>query len=224
VLTESDAFWLPDTSATDYRKQHTKTTIAIDAIDVEARRMRYFHNAGYYELEGEDFVQTFRLDKGPDPEFLPLFAELADFSRARALPPAELALVSQGTLALWRQQMPSTNPVPAFASHFIEQVPHLKERGLPAYHAFAFATIRQCGSGFELAAAYLRWLEACAGLSLGEAASHFEAISTACKALILKGARAMVSSKPADFKPMFQEMAEHWEAAKRAIDSCPLQA
>jgi len=120
--------------------------------------------------------------------------------------------------------MPRKNPVQAFAAHFVEQVPRLKERGLPAYHAFAFATIRQCGSGFELAAAYLRWLAASSGLSLGEAAEHFEAISTGCKALILKGARAMVSSKPADFKPMFDEMAEHWQAAKSAIDSCPIEA
>jgi hypothetical protein len=224
VLTESDAFWLPDTQATDYRKQHTKTTIAIDAIDVEARRLRYFHNAGYYELTGEDFVQTFRLDKGPDPEFLPLFAELADFSRVKSRTPGELARASQATLAFWREQLPEKNPVPAFAAHFIEQLPWLKERGLPTYHAFAFATIRQCGSGFELAAAYLRWLSAASGLGLNQAAEHFDAISAACKALILKGARAMVSSKPADFRPMFDEMAEHWQAGASAVAACPLEA
>ena len=50
--------WLPDTSGTDYRRQHTKSTIVIDDIDVEQRRLGYFHNAGYYQLEGEDFARS----------------------------------------------------------------------------------------------------------------------------------------------------------------------
>lgn len=219
VLTEADAFWLPDTQATDYRKQHTKTTIAIDSIDVDAQRMRYFHNAGYYELQGEDFAQTFRIGQPPDPSFLPLFAELASFSRVKKLPPVELARVSQNLLTTWLAQRPLANPLLGFASHFIEQIPLLRERGLPAYHAFAFATVRQCGSGFELAAAYLRWLEARLSVSYGEGAQHFEAISSACKALILKGARAMVSTKPADFEPIFVEMAEHWQEAVSLLEA-----
>ncbi len=219
VMTEADAFWLPDTQATDYRKQHTKTTIAIDAIDLEAQRLGYFHNAGYYELTGEDFVQTFRIGYAPDPTFLPLFAELASFSRLKALPPAELARTSQNLLGVWLAQRPLANPLLGFGRHFIEQIPMLRERGLPAYHAFAFATVRQCGSGFELAAAYLRWLEARLAVSYAEAAQHLEAISASCKALILKGARAMVSSKPADFKPIFEEMAEHWQAAMASLEA-----
>lgn len=218
VLTEADAFWLPDTQATDYRKQHTKTTIAIDSIDVAAERLRYFHNAGYYELQGEDFRQTFRLDHAPDPSYLPLFAELADFSRMRKLPAVELAQTSRRLLATWLEQRPLANPVRAFASHFLEQIPLLKEQGLPAYHAFAFATVRQCGSGFELAAAYLRWLEAHSSARYSDAAQHFEAISSSCKALILKGARAMVSNRPSDFKPMFDEMAEHWQTAIELLE------
>lgn len=219
VLTEADAFWLPDTQATDYRKQHVKTTIAIDAIDVDAQRLRYFHNAGYYELTGEDFVQTFRLGHAPDPTYLPLFAELASFARVKRLPDIELARASRGRLATWLEQRPVANPLVGFASHFIEQVPRLKAQGLPAYHAFAFATIRQCGSGFELAAAYLRWLEARLSGGYGDAALHFEAISSSCKALILKGARAMVSNKPADFSPIFAEMADHWQAGIALLEA-----
>jgi hypothetical protein len=219
VLTEADAFWLPDTQATDYRKQHVKTTIAIDAIDLGAQRLRYFHNAGYYELSGEDFVQTFRLGQAPDPTYLPLFAELASFTRVKKLPTAELAQASRRLLATWLEQRPLVNPLHGFASHFIDQVPRLKAQGLPAYHAFAFATIRQCGSGFELSAAYLRWLEARLSVSYADAARHLEAISTSCKALILKGARAMVSNKPADFRPIFDEMADHWQAAMSLLEA-----
>ncbi len=48
-----DAFWLPDTAATDYRNKHTKTTIVLESIDVAARRLGYFHNSGYFTLQGE---------------------------------------------------------------------------------------------------------------------------------------------------------------------------
>src|SRR5581483_3831972 len=76
ISTEADAFWLPDTSGTDYRRQHTKSTIVLNDLDLPNRRLGYFHNAGYYQLEGEDFARTFRLDLPPDPTFMPLFAEV----------------------------------------------------------------------------------------------------------------------------------------------------
>ena len=54
-LVEVDAFYLPDTAQTDYRRQHTKTTIGVNAVDLTAERLEYFHNAGYYALDGDDF-------------------------------------------------------------------------------------------------------------------------------------------------------------------------
>ena len=60
ISTEADAFWLPDTAGTDYRRQHTKTTIVIDDLDLDAQALGYFHNAGYFALEGEDFATAFR--------------------------------------------------------------------------------------------------------------------------------------------------------------------
>ena len=38
ISTEADAFFLPDTQGTDYKTQHTKTTVVLHKIDVEARR------------------------------------------------------------------------------------------------------------------------------------------------------------------------------------------
>ena len=46
VLVEMDAWYLPDTAATSYRREHLKTTIVPEAIDRGAERMRYFHNTG----------------------------------------------------------------------------------------------------------------------------------------------------------------------------------
>ncbi|HEV7554538.1 MAG TPA: DUF1839 family protein, partial [Kofleriaceae bacterium] len=34
ISTEADAWWLPDTSGTDYRRQHTKSTIVLNDLDV----------------------------------------------------------------------------------------------------------------------------------------------------------------------------------------------
>src|SRR5262249_23970098 len=44
VFTEADAFFLPDTRGTDYRSQHTKTTIVAETIDLDNARLGYFHN------------------------------------------------------------------------------------------------------------------------------------------------------------------------------------
>lgn len=219
VLTEADAFWLPDTQATDYRKQHTKTTIGVESVDVEAQRLGYFHNAGYYVLEGEDFRQLFRLGFEPEPTYLPLFAEVASFRPAHSKSVQDLAESSKLLLKRWLAHRPVANPFPGFAAHVAEQVPLLRTRGMPAYHAFAFATIRQCGSGFELTSEYLRWLERASPAGWGDAAVCFEAISSACKALILKGARAMMSSKPSDFSQIFAEMGENWDAGMARLAS-----
>src|SRR5262245_43825106 len=102
ISTEADAFWLPDTSGTDYRRQHTKSTIVIADLDVEQRRLGYFHNAGYFLLEGEDFAKTFRLDVAPDPTFMPLFAESVRIERLVRLPEADLV---ERSVQLWRRHL-----------------------------------------------------------------------------------------------------------------------
>jgi hypothetical protein len=219
VLTEADAFWLPDTRGTDYRTQHTKTTIAIESIDLTRRQLAYFHNAGYYELSGEDFTGLLRVDAAPDPTFMPLFAELASFERVKRLSAGALAERSRVLLREWLSERPKTNPVERFGQHLQQQLDELRARGLAFYHAFAFATIRQCGSAYELAGAYLRWLDAQLGGAYGGAANDVETISTGMKALILKGARAVSSQKPVDFGPMFLEMSERWDAAMSSLDA-----
>ncbi len=219
IFTEADAFWLPDTQGTDYRTQHTKSTIVIETIDVEAKKLGYFHNAGYFQLEGEDFVNLFRLNAAPDPTFMPLFAELVKVDRAVRLPDAELAARSFGLLRPWLERRPTTNPVRRLGQHFANELDLIRSRGIGYYHAFAFANTRQCGSGYELTAAYLRWLELHAPRGYETAAAAFDAISNSAKALILKGARAASSKKPADFSATFEDMASHWDTAMSSLDA-----
>jgi hypothetical protein len=219
ISTEADAFWLPDTSGTDYRRQHTKSTIVLADLDLENRRLGYFHNAGYFMLEGEDFARTFHLDIPVSPEFMPLFAESVRFERIVRRPESQLADLS---CALWRkhlQRLPATNPVARFEERFNRELTVLQQRGLTFYHAWAFATTRQLGAAFELAANNLRWLQANGVSGIEESAAAFETIATVCKTFILKGARAVNARKPFDGSEMFVELAAAWERGTENLAS-----
>jgi hypothetical protein len=219
ISTEADAFWLPDTSGTDYRRQHTKSTVVLNDLDLEKRTLGYFHNAGYYRLEGEDFARTFRLDTPPDPTFMPLFAELVRVDRVIRRPVAELVAMSHD---LWRrhlQRRPARNPVRSFQARFERDLPGLQERGLAYYHAWAFGTIRQLGAAFELAALNLKWLTANGTAGLEVATAAFERLSAANKTFILKGARATNSRRPFDSAPLFDAMAADWESGMTSLCS-----
>jgi hypothetical protein len=219
ISTEADAFWLPDTSGTDYRRQHTKSTIVLNDLDLARRRLGYFHNASYYQLEGEDFVRTFRLDAPPDPTFMPLFAELVRVDRVVRRPTAELVAMSR---ELWKRHLnrrPTTNPVHRFQQRFERDLPLIQDKGLAYYHAWAFGTIRQLGAAFELAALNLKWLADNGVGGLEQATAAFERISTTNKAFILKGARATNSRKPFDGSAMFAEIASAWSSGMEALQA-----
>ena len=111
ISTEADAYWLPDTSGTDYRQKHTKTTIVINALDVAGQHMGYFHNAAYHALEGEDFVRTFRVGAAPDPTFMPLFAEAVRIDRTVSRPAREAAAMARALLKKHFDRRPVDNPV-----------------------------------------------------------------------------------------------------------------
>ncbi|HXU00544.1 MAG TPA: DUF1839 family protein [Polyangia bacterium] len=208
ISTEADAFWLPDTQGTDYRRQHTKTTIILNRLDVAGKRLQYFHNASYHALEGEDFDRTFRVGAPADPTFMPLFAEIVRTKQVARLSGDQLRALSREILAVHLARRPADNPVRRFAARFARDLPALTEQGLATYHAWAFGTIRQLGAAFELATLYTRWL---GDGAVEAAAPHFEAISSVAKVFILKAARAVNAKRALDAEPMFAEMAEAWQ-------------
>lgn len=212
VSTEADAWWLPDTAGTDYRRQHTKTTIVVNDLDLDRQRLGYFHNASYHALDGEDFRRLLRIDEPADPATLPLFAELVRVDRVRRPPQAELHRLAASMLVRQFERRPTSNPVRRFADRFERDLPRLQERGLPHYHQWAFATIRQCGSAFELAAAHLRWQSADLAAAQ-DAARACMRIAEGCKALILKAARTVANGRPLDAAPMLDDMAASWDEA-----------
>jgi hypothetical protein len=204
ISTEADAFYLPDTAGTDYQRQHTKTTIIINELDLDKRRLGYFHNAAYYALEGEDFVHTFRVGYEPDPKFMPLFAEVLRVDRMVKRPLSELQDLARGYLKRAVNRRPADNPVRRFAARFMQDLSSIQSEGLAFYHAWAFATIRQLGAAMELLAGHLKWL--------GQESAPFEQISNLNKTFILKAARAVNAKRALDAAPMFDEMAAAWQA------------
>jgi hypothetical protein len=205
VMTEVDAYHLPDTSGTDYQTQHTKTTIAIQSLDVDKRVLGYFHNSSYHELGGDDFASVFRLDKGNDPSHMPFFAEFVRLDRRRRLDGSVLARESIRTLSRHLARRPMTNPIARFRDRFGHDLAWMHSEGLPAYHAWAFATLRQLGAAFELGALYVRWLAKHGESGLEGAVEDLDSISGFAKALLLKTARSVNTKKPLDAASLFAD-------------------
>jgi hypothetical protein len=217
ISTEADAYWLPDTAGTDYREKHTKSTIVLNDIDVAAKRLRYFHNAGYFSLEGEDFIKLFRLDAAPDPGFMPLFAELVRHDRAVSRSDIELRSISLDLLrkhAHWRAR---DNPIQRFRARFELDLPAIAQQGMDHYHAWVFGTLRQLGAASELSSLHLRWIDSATAPQFELAAAAFADISAIAKSLLLKIARAVNAKRPLDASTSFDEMAAAWDRASGGL-------
>ncbi|MBA3538143.1 MAG: DUF1839 family protein [Deltaproteobacteria bacterium] len=223
ISTETDAWWLPDVSGTDYRTHHVKTTIVMADLDVDARRLGYFHNAGYYTLDGEDFDQTFRVGTPHDPEHMPFFAELVRLERVVRRPMPELVAMSGQLLAKHYARRAADNPIVRFAARFQRDLPMLQERGLANYHAWAFATVRQLGAAAELMQLYLRWLAGGGEILAADAGQYapavaaYTTISTGAKSFILKAARAVNGKKAFDPTAIFDAWAKAWDQAMTSL-------
>ena len=221
VLMEVDSFSLPDLSGTSYRTEHAKTTIGIQSIDLEARRCGYFHNGGYFTLEGEDFAQLFWLTRpwdGVDDHLLP-YTEFAKLDRLRRLGDADLTRVAVAQLRRHLADRPTVNPFTAYAPRLAADVERLRGERLADFHLYAFATIRQFGANFELAGSFLRWLAARGEADLEGPAANFEAMAQAAKPLQFRLARAVSAKKPLDAAASLQDLGARWDAAMAALDA-----
>ena len=217
VLAEVDAHWLPDTAGTDYRTRHTKTTIGIRSIELRAEQLGYFHNAGFFELEGADFRGLFGLDAPADPTRLPLYVEFLRLESLRLLPREDLLAAALERTRAHLRRRPRENPVARFAETFPGTIATLGPEALATYHLYAFSTVRQLGSAADLGAHHLRWLRATGpAKELELAAASLDQVSLAAKSLILKGARALSTVRRAAFSPLLSEMVTGWGAAMDA--------
>jgi hypothetical protein len=202
-LVEMDSFYMPDTRGVAYRQEHGKTTVAINRLDLEAKQLDYFHNAGFFRLEGEDFDGLFQLNNGPDAlPFLP-YTEFAKFPEKR---PDDLHLRREAKrlLAFHFARRPTENPVAAFAKVFPKQVEAVADRPFGFFHKYAFNTLRQLGANFELAGSHLDWL----GLEGGDAARK---ISETAKSVQFQLARAVTRRKFDPLATALDPAIEAWD-------------
>lgn len=215
VVPEVDAFYLPDVASTDYKTAHVKTTIAIAQMDRKRRSLGYFHNTGYHSLEADDFDGIFRLgprfESGPE-DYLPPYCELVKLDRLVRRPRGELLELALEQARSHLRRRPARNPMLAYRDRLRADMEWLVTRDLATYHAYVFATVRQCGAGFEFAASFVRWLCDSGVDGLEDTAERFLQISHTAKMMVMKMARIARSKQPRDLSPHVDAMAADWQA------------
>jgi hypothetical protein len=210
VLVELDSFHLPDTNGTAYKIAHQKTTVGVDEIDVAAGHMGYFHNQGYYTLDGDDFHRIF------DITGLPPYVEFV--KRVPGFVPPDLVETSLSMLRTHLARAPRDNPFTRFKARFARDLDALLAADLDHFHKYSFATLRQYGACFELAETYLRWLGEKGVAGLEVSCGAFQQISQTAKAFQFQLARSMARKKPLDLAPL-DAMGAQWDVGMTLLRS-----
>jgi len=211
LIVELDAWYLPDTAATSYQTEHVKTSVAVEAIDPSAEVLRYYHNTSLHELSGENYRGVFRIEGTWPGDVLPPYTELVRFDTGARLSGAALREAARATLRGHLDRVPPGNPFDRFTERLIADLPSLLEGDAAAYHAYAFATVRMAGAGFELLASHVDWL---LGESSATAAAAFGRIVEGTKVLGFKLARR----RPFDPEPALRTLSEAWSEGLGALN------
>lgn len=212
LIVELDSFYLPDTHSTAYRTEHVKSSAVMESIDPEGERLRYFHNAGYYELDGEDYRCALRVGGPPSEDVLPPYTELVRFDAGPRLQGAELRAAARELLRGHLRRRPAENPFRAFGRELAEDLPALLAGDHAHFHAYAFATVRMAGSAFEICASHVEWL---LGPEGAEAQAALHEIVDGCKVLSFRLARR----RPFEPESYVDTLATAWDRAMAALDA-----
>jgi Domain of unknown function (DUF1839) len=206
---EVDSWWLPDTAGTAYRAERVKTTITPLFVDRGARQMRYLHNAGLFELAGEDFDGVFGLTAA-SALLLPPYIEVIRLFPARAQPGAVATIVREHL-----SRRPGGNPIERLASCVEHAGTWLPDAGMARFHLWAFGSLRQCGASAELLADLAEYLDA-EFSGTAAAAVPLRSVAAGAKAVQFKMARA-VSGRTVDVSSALAAMATDWQNALDVI-------
>lgn len=210
VLVEVDAHFLPDTQGVTYRTDHSKTTIAVNFFDRAAARLGYFHNAGYFEMEGSDVEHLLGFGSVPTP-VLPPYTEFVKVIgpglSGRALRDAALTRLA----AHWARR-PERNPVLAYRDALQRHLDWLGTQPPCAFHPYAFNTARQFGANMALLGDHFAWLGRQGVAGLEPAVSLCEAMSNGMKTFQFLLARALARKKTDALAAALDETARHYDA------------
>jgi len=217
ITVEVDSWYLPDTAGVSYRIEHTKTTIVPNAIDLQGRRLGYFHGPSYFELEGEDFDGVLRLGDTAQVGALPPYVETVRLDGLIRLPADELVVASRRSLQEQAASLPADNPMPRFQARLDADLPWLRAAGIDGFHQWAFGTFRQCGASAEVGAAYLAWLQDRSdGTALDDAIESLRMIAADCKSLEFALAR-LARGRNVDVSATFDNMAASWARVRETL-------
>ncbi|MDQ0467266.1 DUF1839 family protein [Labrys wisconsinensis] len=203
-LVEVDAYFLPDTRGVTYRTEHSKTTIGVNRIDPAARVLGYFHNAGYFALEGEDYDAVLRPETSGG---LPLFPYVEFVKFGAAAPSRDLLGDARALFEHHLARRPTGNPLKAWRAAFDAHAADLATRPPCYFHAYAFNTLRQVGANFELLASHLAWLAERGEAGLAGPRAAAAGIAETAKAMQFKLARAMARKSFDGLGPLIDTMA-----------------
>jgi hypothetical protein len=210
LLIEIDAWYLPDTAATSYRREHLKTTIAPETIDRAAERLRYFHNAGFFELDGEDYRGAFRMLPHFTDDVMDPFTEVVRLDAGPRLTGDRLRAEARALLAYHYERRPANNPFLTWRERLVEDLPRLLAGDDEDYHAYAFVTVRMVGSAFELLADHVEWVLGTEGAG---AAAALRRIVEGSKTVSFRLARR----RPFDPEPAISSLADAWNEGMEAL-------
>jgi hypothetical protein len=212
LIVELDSWYLPDTSATTYRREHVKSSVVVEGIDPEGERLRYFHGTGLYELSGEDYRGAFRLGRPFSEDVLPPYTELVRFDAGPRLRGTQLRDAARTLLREHLARRPASNPFARFAAQLERDLPRLLDGDASDYHAYAFATARMAGSAFEVASSQAEWL---LGDDARPASEALLRIVEGCKLLSFKLARR----RPFEPESAMSALGSAWDEAMELLDA-----
>jgi Domain of unknown function (DUF1839) len=209
LTVEVDSWYLPDTQGVAYRRDHVKSTIVPNMVRTADRRLGYFHNAGYFELDGDDFDGVFRRTAPFDPAVLPPYVEQVKLERLHRDRRHLLASARELT-RVHLQRRPTDSPIARLGKRIDVDIDWLAGQEIEVFHQYAFGTCRQCGASAEMAAAFVDWLDLHDGGGLGPTAERFRTVATGAKAVQFGLAR-VASGRGFSAQGVLDEMSESWE-------------
>lgn len=219
VLVELDSMFLPDTVGTAYKIAHVKTTASVNFIDIENKKLGYFHAQGYYELDGDDFDNVFRLTDQYDKSHLEPYVEIAKLQKNSDILKSDPDQLKTKSIEMLKEQikkMPEQNPFLLFKTQLEKDLNWLKNENIDMFHQYSFATLRQFGACFELASVYFDWLIASGETGLEPVSQIYRSISESAKIYQFQLARVVSRGKSIELTAI-DEMAEKWQEAKDAL-------
>jgi len=145
---------------------------------------------------------------------LPPYTELVRFDAGRRLEGEELRLGAYEMLGRQLNRRPQSNPWVAFGKRLARDLPDLLVGSDTEYHAYAFATVRQCGAAFDAAKSFVDWLSLPSSADARTASDALGRQVAGAKALLFRLARR----RPFDPAPAIRQLGEDWETAMHALD------